>query len=227
MATTPSVLATSSQDDARGRAGVEVQRQEGQEGDTDFSAQVNNIKAFGPDAVIFTGYHREAGLLFKQLNEAGVEAIQMGGDGIKSDEIADEAGGAENVEGAFCTFGGFAQEQMPGYEEFAARFEEATGKAAGPYAENNYDGLGALVAAMVEAQLDRGCGHHRRAARPSSSRASRATLTFDEKGDVSVPGGGGTGADSALRVHGRHLDLHGDGVVHQTVSRAPECRRFS
>lgn len=171
--------------------GVETLRQEGQEGDVDFSAQVNNIKAFAPDAVIFTGYHREAGLLFKQLLEAGVETQFMGGDGIKSDEIGDEAGGAANVEGALCTFGSFAQEQMPGYADFAARFEEATGKAAGPYAENNYDGLGALVAAMVEAQSLEGADIIA-ALHTVEYEGVSGTLTFDEKGDVSVPGGGGT-----------------------------------
>jgi len=171
--------------------GVEVNRQEGQEGDTDFSAQVNNIKAFGPDAVIFTGYHREAGLLFKQLTEAGVEAQFMGGDGIKSDEIADEAGGAANVEGALCTFGGFAQEAMPGYEDFAAKFEEATGEAAGPYSENNYDALGALVAAIQEAASTDGAAIVD-ALHTVEYEGVQGTLTFDEKGDVSVPGGGGT-----------------------------------
>ncbi|GAB4275859.1 MAG: branched-chain amino acid ABC transporter substrate-binding protein [Coriobacteriia bacterium] len=170
---------------------VEVLREEGQEGDVDFSAQVNNIKNFGPDAVIFTGYHREAGLLFKQLTEAGVDAIFMGGDGIKSDEIGDEAGGAENVEGAYATFGGFAQEAMPGYEEFAAKFKEATGKDAGPYAENNYDGLGALVTAIVEAQSFDGADIID-ALHTIEYEGVQGTLTFDEKGDVSVPGGGGT-----------------------------------
>jgi branched-chain amino acid transport system substrate-binding protein len=172
-------------------AGVEVQREEGQEGDVDFSAQVNNIKNFGPDAVIFTGYHREAGLLFKQLTEAGVEATFMGGDGIKSDEIGDEAGGAENVEGALSTFGGFAQEGMPGYADFASAFTDATGEDAGPYAENNYDGLGALVTAIEEAQSFEGADIID-ALHEIEYEGVQGTLTFDENGDVSVPGGGGT-----------------------------------
>jgi branched-chain amino acid transport system substrate-binding protein len=167
--------------------GVEVQREQGESEATDYSAQVNNIKAFAPDAVIFTGYHQDAGLLFKQLNEAGVETIQMGGDGIKSDEIAEEAGGAENVEGSYCTFGGFAQEQMAGYEDFAARFEEAEGMAAGPYAENNYDGLAALVAAMEETQSMEGADLI--AALPGLEVSGvQGDITFDDMGDVTVPG---------------------------------------
>jgi branched-chain amino acid transport system substrate-binding protein len=171
--------------------GAEVLRQEGQEGDVDFSAQVSNIRAFGPDAVIFTGYHREAGLLFKQLFEAGVETQFMGGDGIKSDLIGEEAGGAENVEGALATFGGFAQEGMPGYDAFAAAFEAATGEVAGPYAENNYDALGAVVSAMElvgstdPGDIITGLGQVEHA-------GVMGTISFDENGDVSVPGGAGT-----------------------------------
>jgi branched-chain amino acid transport system substrate-binding protein len=168
--------------------GAEVQREQGESEATDYSAQVNNIKAFGPDAVIFTGYHQDAGLLFKQLNEAGVETIQMGGDGIKSDEIADEAGGAENVDGSYATFGGFAQEAMPGFEDFAATFEENEGVAAGPYAENNHDALLALVAAMVETgSMD---GADLIAALPGIeiTGAIQGDITFDEGGDITLPG---------------------------------------
>ncbi|MDA3935686.1 MAG: branched-chain amino acid ABC transporter substrate-binding protein [Actinomycetota bacterium] len=172
-------------------AGVEVSREEGQEGDVDFSAQVNNIKAFAPDTVIFTGYHREAGLLFKQLVEAGVEAQFMGGDGIKSNDIGDEAGGAENVEGALCTFGGFAQENMPGYTAFADAFMAATGKEAGPYAENNYDALGAVVAAMQLAGSTEGADIID-ALHEVEYDGVQGALTFDSIGDVAVPGGGGT-----------------------------------
>jgi branched-chain amino acid transport system substrate-binding protein len=171
--------------------GIESQREQGQEGDTDFSAQVANIGAFAPDAVIFTGYHREAGLLFKQLTEAGVETQFMGGDGIKSDEIGDEAGGAENVEGALATFGGFAPDEMPGFEEFATRFEEAEGVAAGPYAENNHDGYVALVMAMEEAQSLDGADILE-ALHTMEFEGVQGMLSFDEMGDVTTPGASGT-----------------------------------
>jgi branched-chain amino acid transport system substrate-binding protein len=171
--------------------GAEVLRQEGQEGDVDFSAQVANIKAFAPDAVIFTGYHREAGLLFKQLVEAGVDAQFMGGDGVKSNEIGGEAGGNANVEGALATFGGFAQEGMPGYVTFAEKFKAATGKDAGPYAENNYDALGALVEAIKKAGSTDGAALID-ALHEIEYSGVQGALTFDEKGDVSVPGGAGT-----------------------------------
>ncbi|MDH4139086.1 MAG: branched-chain amino acid ABC transporter substrate-binding protein [Coriobacteriia bacterium] len=134
-------------------AGVEVLREAGQEGDTDFSAQVAKIQAFAPDAVMFTGYHREAGLLYKQCREAGMADVQfMGGDGIKSDEIADEAGGAANVEGVLATIGGIPQDSMAGWEDFKTAYMEATDKEPGPYAETNHDALVAIVEAIKKGE---------------------------------------------------------------------------
>jgi len=132
--------------------GVETLRQNCQSGDKDLSAQVANVKEFGPDAIIFTGYHPEAGLMRKQMIEAGLgDVIFMGGDGIKSAEFVAEAGGAANAAGCYATFGGFPEDQQPGYEEFAAKYKEKFGEEVGPYAQNNYDAFGALIAAIKKA----------------------------------------------------------------------------
>lgn len=139
-------------EDALEAEGVETLRQNCQSGDKDLSAQVANVKEFAPDALIFTGYHPEAGLMRKQMIEAGLsDIIFMGGDGIKSAEFVAEAGGAENAKGCYATFGGFPEEQQPGYEEFAAKYEEKFGEKVGPYAQNNYDAFGALIEAIKKA----------------------------------------------------------------------------
>ncbi len=173
--------------------GVEVQREQCQEGDVDFSAQVNNVKEFAPDALIFTGYHREAGLMRKQLIETGLGDITfMGGDGIKSDEIAEEAGGAENVQGIFSTFGSPAREGMDTFPVFAESFREATGEEPGPYAENNYDALAAVVAAVQEAG-SADPGSIIEALGEVTVDGLVGDFTFNEKGDIAVPGA--TGVD--------------------------------
>lgn len=131
---------------------VETLRQNCQSGDKDLSAQVANIKEFAPDAVIFTGYHPEAGLLRKQMVEAGMKDVTfMGGDGIRSAEFVAEAGGTENAQGVLATFGGFPEDQQPGFEAFAKKYKEKFGGEVGPYAQNNYDALGVLIAAIKKA----------------------------------------------------------------------------
>ncbi|MBE0476102.1 MAG: branched-chain amino acid ABC transporter substrate-binding protein [Coriobacteriia bacterium] len=174
-------------EDALKAKSVEVVREHTQEGDTDFSAQVSNIKAAAPDAVIFTGYHREAGLLRKQLVDAGVETAYMGGDGVKSDEIVGEAGGAANVEGMLATIGGIAQEDMADWEQFKADYTEATGKEPGPYAETNYDALGALVAAITKAGSTDGDAVIE-ALREIEHTGITGTFGFDENGEFVAKG---------------------------------------
>jgi len=135
------------------KGSVETLRQNCQSGDKDLSAQVANIKEFAPDAVIFTGYHPEAGLLRKQMVEAGLgDIIFMGGDGIRSADFVAEAGGTENAQGCYATFGGFPEDQQPGYEAFATKYKEKYGEDVGPYAQNNYDALGALISAIKKAE---------------------------------------------------------------------------
>jgi ABC-type branched-subunit amino acid transport system substrate-binding protein len=134
---------------------VKSLRQSCKDTDTDFSAQINNMKTFGADAVVFTGYHQQAGLLRKQMVEQGLGNVQMfGGDGVKSTEFAAEAGGAANAKGVLCTIGAFGTADpntLPLYAKFKADYKTLTGKDPSTYAEGNYDAVGTLVAAMEQA----------------------------------------------------------------------------
>ncbi len=54
-----------------------------QVGQTDFSATVTKVTSSGADAVFFGGYYTEAGLLAKQLRQAGYKGLFMSGDGAE------------------------------------------------------------------------------------------------------------------------------------------------
>ncbi|MEV5708062.1 branched-chain amino acid ABC transporter substrate-binding protein [Actinoallomurus sp. NPDC052274] len=66
---------------------------------SDFSATVNKVKAFGPDAIFFGGYYAAGGKLIKQLREGGVKARFLSGDGSLDQGLAKGAGGT-NAEGS-------------------------------------------------------------------------------------------------------------------------------
>lgn len=167
---------------------AEVLRQSCKEGDTDFSAQVSNIKNFGADCVIFTGYHKEAGLMRKQMVENGLGKVQlMGGDGIKSDDIAGEAGGAANVTGALCTFGGVKTDEMPGFKTFAEEYKADSGKETGPYAETNYDAVGAYIAAVQKAGTTDAAAVEK-AMQEIEYAGIIGTFGFNDKGEVVMKG---------------------------------------
>ncbi|MEV5753403.1 branched-chain amino acid ABC transporter substrate-binding protein [Actinoallomurus sp. NPDC052308] len=66
---------------------------------SDFSATVNKVKAFSPDAIFFGGYYAAGGKLIKQLREGGVKARFLSGDGSLDQGLAKGAGGT-NAEGS-------------------------------------------------------------------------------------------------------------------------------
>lgn len=55
-------------------------------GDKDFSALTTRMKSDGVELIYFGGYHPEAGLLARQLADAGVDAVIIGGDGLSNSE---------------------------------------------------------------------------------------------------------------------------------------------
>jgi branched-chain amino acid transport system substrate-binding protein len=83
--------------------GVKTERASVTQNDTDFSALVTKIKAFGPDVVFMAGQVPSQGaLLARQLKEQGVEAPVFGGDGFFSQkDYIDDAGGS--TEGSYAS----------------------------------------------------------------------------------------------------------------------------
>ncbi|MFZ7103171.1 MAG: ABC transporter substrate-binding protein [Peptococcaceae bacterium] len=80
-----------------------------QDGDTDFSGQVSNIKSSGAQVIVFSGYYTEGGLIMKEVRKQGMnDIIMVGGDGLQSATFW-ELGG-EAVEGS-VSYAGFSPEQ--------------------------------------------------------------------------------------------------------------------
>jgi branched-chain amino acid transport system substrate-binding protein len=60
--------------------------------DTDFHAQLTNIKGKKPDFIFVPGFYEEVGLIVKQARELGLNVPMMGGDGWESPKLIDLAG---------------------------------------------------------------------------------------------------------------------------------------
>jgi branched-chain amino acid transport system substrate-binding protein len=71
-------------------------------GDKDFSALVSKMKLAGVAAYFYGGYHTEAGLIARQAKEQGLNAVQIGGDALATDEYWSITGPAG--EGNLMTF---------------------------------------------------------------------------------------------------------------------------
>ena len=87
--------------------------------ESDYSAVLTNVKNANPDAIYFTGYFSQAGLLVKQARDLGITVPIAAGNASNNDEVIKTAGAA--AEG-FITTTEPAPADLP-YEE-ARRFVE-------------------------------------------------------------------------------------------------------
>ncbi|MFZ5968073.1 MAG: ABC transporter substrate-binding protein [Bacillota bacterium] len=65
-------------------------------GDTDFNAQLTNIKNTNPDVLLLPDYYNTVGLIAKQARALGIEAAFLGGDGWDSPDLFTVGGDAVN-----------------------------------------------------------------------------------------------------------------------------------
>jgi branched-chain amino acid transport system substrate-binding protein len=95
-------LADQTRDALRAAGAKEAMDESVNEGDKDFSALVSKMKQAGIAAYFYGGYHTEAGLLARQSKEQGLNAVQIGGDALATDEYWSITGPAG--EGNLMTF---------------------------------------------------------------------------------------------------------------------------
>jgi branched-chain amino acid transport system substrate-binding protein len=113
-----------------------------QTGQTDFSATVTAIKGSGADALFYAGYYPEAGLLAKQLRQAGYTGLFMSGDGSEDPAFVKTAG-AQAANGAILT-----APAGPPPADFNAKYKAVVGSDAGLYSTQAYDATNIFLAAI-------------------------------------------------------------------------------
>ncbi len=106
-----------------------------QTGQTDFSAIVSQIIAAGADAVFFGGYYTEAGLLVRQLRQAGSTAFFLGAGGVLDSAYLTTAGVA--AEGSIIFSSAIPPEKVEG--NFAADYQAKYNRLPDYYAAESFD----------------------------------------------------------------------------------------
>jgi branched-chain amino acid transport system substrate-binding protein len=117
-------------------------------GEQDYSAIVTAIKAANPDAVFWTAYYADGGLLIRQLRQAGYQGIIAVGDGSNSTKLFEIAGRA--AEGVYA-FSNPTAEFLPAAKSFIETYKAKFGNDPGPYAPLTYDGMQLLAWAIEKA----------------------------------------------------------------------------
>ena len=96
--------------------------------DTDFTPILTNIGAVGLDAIYFTGYHAQGGLLLKQSGELGLDLTWMMGNACNNPELVQIAG-LENAVGTYITTEPLPKDvDYPEAKKFVTDFEAKYGQ---------------------------------------------------------------------------------------------------
>ena len=124
---------------------VGTDKVQGEGKQTDFSALVTKVKNSGATVIYFGGYYQEAGLIRKQLTQAGVNVIMVAGDGV-NDPAFIESAGKEAAEGTILTCPCAPAAQARG--SFAADYKAMHGVEPGTYSDAGYDAANILLAGI-------------------------------------------------------------------------------
>ncbi|HVF11377.1 MAG TPA: ABC transporter substrate-binding protein, partial [Abditibacteriaceae bacterium] len=119
------------------------------EGDTDFRAQLSNIKARKPDIIFIPGYYTEVGSIAKQARDLGLRQPLLGGDGWDSPKLT-EIGG-EAVQDCYFSTHYAPQSKDPRVVKFVADYKKRFNEVPNALAAVAYDAARIMFDAIKRA----------------------------------------------------------------------------
>ncbi|MGE0527612.1 MAG: ABC transporter substrate-binding protein, partial [Bdellovibrionales bacterium] len=87
-----------------------------QTGDSDFKAQLTEIRGANPDGIFIPAYYTEVGLIALQARELGIKAVLLGGDGWDSPKLFEI--GQKAIEGAYFSNHYASESPNPATQKF-------------------------------------------------------------------------------------------------------------
>jgi branched-chain amino acid transport system substrate-binding protein len=117
-------------------------------GESDYTSTLTKVKEAGADALYFTGYFAEGGLLVRQARTMGVAASLVGGDANQDATLIKTAGPA--AEGFVVTTAPLPT-FLAGAADFVERYSKRFGIPPGPYSVYEHDAVTAVVDGIARA----------------------------------------------------------------------------
>ncbi|HWX01716.1 branched-chain amino acid ABC transporter substrate-binding protein [Collimonas sp.] len=119
---------------------------------TDFNAILTSIKSKNPDLIFFGGMDAVGGPMLRQMDQLGIKAKFMGGDGLCTTELAKLAGAGLKDDQVVCAeAGGVPDAGKAALEAFKVAYQKRFNQEVVIYAPYEYDALMTMVAAMEKA----------------------------------------------------------------------------
>jgi branched-chain amino acid transport system substrate-binding protein len=152
---------------------------------TDFTAILTSIKGKSPDLIFYGGMDAQAGPMMKQMQNLGITAPYLAGDGVQTAEFLKLA--ADSAEGVYASSPGVPLDQMPQGPAFAEKYKAKFNQEIQIYAPYAYDAMNAMLEAMKKAGSTDPAKYLPELANIQYQGVT-GNIAFDEKGDVK--GGG-------------------------------------
>lgn len=176
----------------KGLGGEIVSEQDYKSKDTQFGAQLTNLRQFSPDGMFLSGYFNEVGPIVKQAVQAGLKNVKfLGGDGWDSKEIL--TNGGEAIVGSYFCNHYNNEDDRPQVKEFLDKWKKKYGAAPGTtMGALAYDSVMLAADAMKRAKTLDGKG---------ITEALEATENFPAvSGDITLKGQEGNPPKRAIVV---------------------------
>lgn len=122
-------------------------------GDTDFTSQINRIKKVNPDGILIWGNPKESAHVVNQIREMEIDVPLFASDRTVSPVFTEIAG--ENAEGLVTTCQYNPNSTTPKYLAFKKRYKERFGIEADVFAAHAYDGMNIIIESIRKAGLNR------------------------------------------------------------------------
>jgi branched-chain amino acid transport system substrate-binding protein len=122
----------------------------------DYSAIVQKIGDAGCQGLFYGGYSPEAGLIRKQMTDAGLQDVLLvGGDGIKDDTYITTAGDTGDGTISSCPCADISKSTDPAAQQFVKDYNAEFGEDPQIYGAEGWDIAQLFIAAMKEGNTDR------------------------------------------------------------------------
>ncbi len=161
--------------------GTVVGKEAYQEGQKEFSAALENLKASAPEILFIPGYYTEAALIAQQVRAMEWDVPLIGGDGFHAPDLIEIGGKA--VDGVIFTTFFVSTNPDSKVQDFTASYQSRFGSEPGWIAANGYDAMQVIAKAIEDEGSTREAIQRGLAAMEGFSGVT-GTISFDEKGDV-------------------------------------------
>ncbi|MFZ3579723.1 ABC transporter substrate-binding protein [Virgibacillus sp. DJP39] len=153
-----------------------------QKGQSDYKAQLTEIKDLNPDLILCSALYNEGAVIMKQARSIGIDVPFVGGNGFNSPQVIEIAGDAGN--GLIVATPWFTGKDDKKVQDFVSTYKEEYGKEPDQFAAQAYDGLYIMAEALKKAgEADRDKLRDALAKTKDFS-GVLGNISFDKEGDV-------------------------------------------